>query len=76
MEKSPDSALAAVEAIIEAIGVLSRHPMLGRRIHGETRELVISRGATGYLALYRFEPARDRVRILRIRHQLEGGYVD
>lgn len=76
METSPDSALAAVDAIIEAIGVLARHPMLGRRIRGETRELVISRGSTGYLALYRFEPARDRVRILRIRHQREGGYVD
>ncbi|TMH20328.1 MAG: type II toxin-antitoxin system RelE/ParE family toxin, partial [Betaproteobacteria bacterium] len=30
------------------------------------RELVISRGATGYLALYRFDRAFDVVRILRI----------
>lgn len=76
MKASPESVLAAVEAIVDAIGVLDRHPMLGRRIHGEIRELVISRGSTGYLALYRFEPARDRVRILRVRHQREGGYVD
>jgi len=38
------------------------------------RELVISRGATGYLALYRFDPAVDAVRILRVRHQHEAGY--
>jgi plasmid stabilization system protein ParE len=42
----------------------------------EIRELVISRGATGYLALYRFHAPTDTVRILRIRHQREGGYAD
>jgi hypothetical protein len=37
---------------------------------------VISWGDTGYLALYRFDAARDLVRILRIRHQREAGYTD
>ena len=34
------------------------------------------RGASGYLALYRFDPVRDIVRLLRIRHQREVGYRD
>ena len=76
MEAAPASVSSAVEAIFEAIGVLERHPLLGRRGEGETRELVVSRGTTGYVALYRFYPAADTVRVLRIRHQREAGYVD
>jgi plasmid stabilization system protein ParE len=38
------------------------------------RELVISRGRTGYVALYSFEEDRDAVLILAIRHQREAGY--
>lgn len=76
LEESPESASDAVEAILDALGMLARHPLVGRRVEGEIRELVISRGATGYLALYRFHPATDTVRVLRIRHQREGGYAD
>ena len=76
MEAAPEWAGAAVESIIEAFGVLARHPLVGRRVEQETRELVISRGSTGYVALYRFDPAGDVVRVLRIRHQREAGYVD
>jgi plasmid stabilization system protein ParE len=35
---------------------------------------VISFGRSGYLALYRFVPARREVRILAIRHQRELDY--
>ena len=45
--------------------------MIGRRVAGELRELVISFGKTGYVALYRFLPAPEQVRILAIRHQRE-----
>jgi hypothetical protein len=38
------------------------------------RELVTSRGKTGFVALYRFSPPLDLVRILRIRHQREPDY--
>jgi plasmid stabilization system protein ParE len=76
VEAAPESMAYALEAIIEAFGVLEHHPLIGRRVEGEKRELVISRGSTGYLALYRFDPAGDTVRILRIRHQREVGYVD
>jgi plasmid stabilization system protein ParE len=52
------------------------HPHLGRRVDQFRRELVISHGKSGYLAIYRFDPVRDLVRILRIRHQREAGYMD
>jgi plasmid stabilization system protein ParE len=62
--------------IRSAVEVLSRHPLIGRRAEGELRELVISRGRAGYIALYRFDAVFDLVRILHIRHQNEAGYRD
>lgn len=76
ISSSPDAAAAAIGRIRQAIEVLSDHPVLGRRVDGLRRELVISRGASGYLALYRFDEGGDLVRILRIRHQREAGYRD
>jgi len=75
-EHDPEIAAEAVEAIRDAIDILSSHPFIGRRIEGELRELVISFGRTGYIALYRYLPARDVVRILAIRHQREFDYPD
>jgi plasmid stabilization system protein ParE len=49
--------------------------LLGRRVHGDIRELVISFGQTGYIALYRFVVPQDEVRVLAIRHQREIGFV-
>lgn len=74
LETSPKAAAQALESIRSAIGILEAHPVIGRRLDDHIRELVISRGATGYLALYRFDPAFDVVRILRVRHQREAGY--
>ena len=54
-----------------AIGILETHPFIGERIDEHMRELVISREAMGFLALYRFDPAVDIVRVLRVRHQRE-----
>lgn len=71
---APDAALAAIHGITGAVAILAAHPEIGRRADRALRELVISRGATGYAALYRFEPERDLVRVLRIRHQREAGY--
>ena len=51
-----------------------QHPEIGRKVHFGQRELVISRGRTGYLALYRFLPHIDRILILALRHQREAGY--
>jgi hypothetical protein len=38
------------------------------------RELIISHGASGYLALYRFDPAQDIVFVLAVRSQRERDY--
>lgn len=40
----------------------------------ELRELVISFGDSGYVALYRFDPTADAVYVLAFRHQKEAGY--
>jgi plasmid stabilization system protein ParE len=73
-ELSPDAAIEAVDAIRSAIEMLEHHPLIGRMVRGGLRELVISFGRSGYLALYRFIPARREVRILAIRHQRELDY--
>ena len=73
-EHDPDAGLAAASAIRSAVDSLRAHPFIGRRVEGETRELVISFGKTGYVALYRFVPAKNEIRVLAIRHQRELDY--
>ncbi len=70
-EHDPRAAVGAAGSIGEAVETLSNHPLIGRTVSGELRELVISYGKTGYVALYRFLPMQDQVRILTIRHQRE-----
>jgi plasmid stabilization system protein ParE len=74
-EKNPDVAIASAAAIRSAVENLASHPLIGRRVEGDLRELVISYGATGYIALYRFDIQRDQVRVLALRHQREIGYL-
>jgi plasmid stabilization system protein ParE len=74
-DKIADAALNAVTAIQSAVDNLAAHPLVGRRLEGELRELIISYGHSGYVALYRFVTARDEVRILAIRHQREVGFL-
>ena len=73
--ENPDAAVAAARAIRSAVESLAAHPLFGRRVHGDIRELVISFGQTGYIALYRFVVPQDEVRVLAIRHQREIGFV-
>jgi len=40
----------------------------------ELRELVMSFGDSGYVALYRYEPEDDAVYVLAFRHQKEVGF--
>jgi plasmid stabilization system protein ParE len=68
-------ASVAVDAIESAVNTLAAHPLVGRRVEGDIRELVISFGATGYVALYRFIVQPDQVRVLALRHQREIGYM-
>jgi len=76
-QAAPGSVPDVLDGILRALEALADHPHLGRRV-GETplRELVISRGATGYLALYEVDAARELVYVHRIRHQRETGYLD
>lgn len=62
------------ELVARAVDVLKEHPLIGRPSEGGMRELVISRGRSGYLVLYRHDEARDRITVLGIRHQREAGY--
>ena len=73
--ENPGAAIAAAGAISSAVDNLAVHPLVGRRVHGDIRELVISYGQTGYIALYRFVVPQDEVRVLAIRHQREIGFI-
>ena len=74
LESDPVAALETADLIEEAVAVLRRHPLIGRPVEFDLRELVISRGRTGYVALYSFEEDSDAVLVLAIRHQREAGY--
>ena len=72
----PGSAVATFDLIEHAVGMLANHPLVGRRVSGELRELVISRGRTGYVALYEYHPAYERAIVRAIRLQREAGFDD
>jgi plasmid stabilization system protein ParE len=75
LEEHPLEAARTAALIMDAIDVLREHPLIGRPAEHDLRELVISRGHTGYLALYAWDEAADRVLVLAIRHQREAGYA-
>jgi plasmid stabilization system protein ParE len=75
-QTDPNTALDAATAIQSAVSALAAHPLIGRRTDGEIRELVISFGKSGYVALYRFLPHLDVVRVLAVRHQRELDYPE
>lgn len=75
LETEPAAALETVELIAEAVQVLGNHPLVGRPVEHDMRELIISRGRTGYIALYSHEEQHDTVLVLAVRHQREVGYA-
>lgn len=76
-ERDPAVALNHIDNIQSAVTVLEVHPEIGRRVAAGSplRELVIARGQAGYVALYEYSPAANRIRILAVRHQREAGYL-
>lgn len=72
-EKDAVSALETVGLIEEALTILERHPLIGRKVDDRMRELVISRGSSGYVALYSFLQHSETILVLAIRHQREAG---
>ncbi|MBE0625548.1 MAG: type II toxin-antitoxin system RelE/ParE family toxin [Burkholderiales bacterium] len=75
-KRDPATALAHIEAVRSAVLILDAHPRIGRPtgVGSALRELVISHGESGYIALYEHAPAEGLVRIVAIRHQREAGY--
>ena len=73
-ESDPAAAAETFELIVEAVAVLQDHPHIGRPAEQGLRELIISRGRSGYIALYDVEEINDVVRIMAIRHQREAGF--
>ena len=74
LETDASTAAATAGILIDGLAILKQHPLIGRSVESGLRELVISRGRSGYLALYRYDVAADTAVILAIRHQREGGY--
>jgi len=73
IEIDKTAALATLELIEEAIHILSQHPLIGRACDIHLRELVISRGKSGYVAMYSFDEIKNAILICSIRHQKESG---
>ncbi len=66
---------ARIREIVEAIDILATNPFIGRPAAQDLRELIIGRGARGYVALYRYIPEVDVIFVLAIRSQREAGYT-
>ncbi len=63
-------------SVRRAFELLADHPLVGRAAEDGRRELVLSRGRSGYIAKYRWLPGDDVVLILAVRHQREAGYTE
>lgn len=74
LEHFPEESEKTIEIVVGGLEILKSHPEIGRRVRGGLRELVISRGRTGYLALYVYDAEVDLVTVLAVRHQHEAGY--
>lgn len=71
---APDAAMETVDIILDGLQILASHPLVGRPLGQGLRELVISRGRTGYLALYSYDAQADLALVLAVRHQQESDY--
>ena len=76
MESDPVAAGETATLLIDGLRIQKQHPPIGRPAEHGYRELLISRGRTGYVALYPYQVEKDVAIVLAIRHQREGGFVD
>ena len=74
LDRLEEVAPGAVALIEEAVRILVRPPLVGRELQHGLRELLVSRGKTGYVALYFFDEEIDEVIVLAVKHQREAGY--
>jgi len=76
VEHDVQAAKNALEAINKAIDLLQTFPFTCRKAKADSpflRELIISFGVNGYVALFEIEDA-NTVTILAVRHQREDDY--
>jgi plasmid stabilization system protein ParE len=72
----PEDAGATASLIAGALAILRDHPLIGRPAEAGLHGLLISRGRSGYVALYEYRAGTDQVIVYRIRHQREAGYEE
>jgi plasmid stabilization system protein ParE len=77
-DRSAAAAKRAGRCIERAFELLETHPEAGRPWpdQPELRELPVSFGVSGYLALYRYDSETNSVYVLAFRHQKEAGYQE
>ena len=68
------TASKTVAVLIGGLQILKLHPLVGRIVERGYRELLISRGRSGYVALYSYDVIKDTALILAIRHQREDEF--
>jgi plasmid stabilization system protein ParE len=75
-EKNPQASKRAAQAIEQQFTLLEKNPNIGRPLDDPPalRELIITFGSSGYVALYHYDLKTDTVYILAFRHQKEAGY--
>jgi len=76
LEHDASDVEARLAEIIEALQVLTRHPLIGRKVKLGRRELVIGRSARGHLALYAYDALEDVVVVAALRAQREAGFSE
>lgn len=76
MASEPDVARATAKLLFDGLGILKNHPLVGRPAELGYRELLISRGRSGYVALYKYKVESNFALVLAIRHQREGDFGD
>jgi len=76
LESDPGAASKTISLLLDGLRILKQHPLIGRPAERGYRELLISRGRTGYVALYQYQVEQDTALILAIRHQRESGFPD
>lgn len=73
-DAAPDQAESLMRSTLAGLSILASHPRIGRPAARGLRELVLTVGKAGYVALYRYDEVADTVLVLRLRHQREAGY--
>lgn len=75
LANEPVATAETASLIEEAVQVLRNHPLIGREAEEGIRELMVSRGRSGYVVMYSIEQAAEEIiLVLAIRHQRECGY--